>query len=159
MNELITTSETPLPKEVKPRMEDKLANDAILVQAARYVFKEPIFQFSTDFSNFFQQFGLHPRSRPISNFIWLSPDGSRAEIISETSLGFGVAASSNIAQRFAWAVIRILERRFDAEERPYFDSLPPDSKQGRWVERRRRLNRKRKDSTSSDQENVRLYSF
>jgi len=72
------------------------------------------------------QFPLAPKEYPWSNFIWVDYRG-RAVFVYEKVLGFGVAASSNIAQRFAWALMFVLHRRFDAEEAAFWASLDAHS--------------------------------
>jgi len=151
LNDAIRASGT-LPKEVKPRTDDKMFDDAILIYAGRFVFDEPVYQFSDDIKSFFNQLALAPHELWHSCHVWINAgEGQRAAVVSERVLGFGIAASSNIAQRLAWAMMDILQRWFDAEEDALFAELP-QGKRRSWLEGRRAL------SQHTGRNEARLYS-
>jgi hypothetical protein len=108
-------------KEVKPRVQDPLLDWSILMHATKNVWHGPIAAATGDVSDYFNQLALRPSELWLSNFVWRGDDGT-VGIASETQLGFGLVASSNIAQRFSDATLDIFRRRFDAEETALFDA-------------------------------------
>ena len=125
------------PKEIKPRVVDVLHDLTVLLHAARHVYREPIGGFTDDAANYFNQIALRPSERWKSNFVWRGADGALV-IVSEMRLGFGLSASSNIAQRFSDAIIGVFRRRFDAEEDELF-ALETDPARVAWLARRAAL--------------------
>ena len=123
--------------EVKPQIQDKAWDDLILRYAAYAIFHEPILGWTDDVADYFNHFALAPSEYWVSCMFWLFEDsihlnwragevrseGPVASVISEHRLGFGVSASPNIAQRFAWALVGVWKRRFDAEETALFNRL------------------------------------
>lgn len=133
------------PKETKPHVEDKLHNDTILLHAARFVFQEPMFDFTDDAKDYFSQLGLAPSQLWFCCCAWIPNEGYTPLWVVEQVLGFGVSASSNVAQRLAWALVAIVKRQFDAEEASILDH-EKDPVRRAWIRRRRELSCKTKQN-------------
>ena len=103
--------------EVKPTNGDVAKAMAVLRYAAD-LFGEDLIVLSDDFKCYFNQFRTHPSEWFKAAFFWLEVTlGTPVPVwIVEYVLGFGLTASSGIAQRFSHALLWILARRFDAEE-------------------------------------------
>jgi hypothetical protein len=105
--------------EVKPRIEDKACGDSILLNAGLMVFKEPIYEFTDDFADYFNQIPLAPAYYWAACFSWwfgesflgypslkgfLSTPPPPLTSVAEKRLGFGGSLSSNVAQRLSEAM-------------------------------------------------------
>ena len=119
-------------KEVKPRIEDKMHDDAILRDLALFWFHEPIVGFVDDFRSYFNQIPVAPAEYWKLNHIWQTPDstsstppfsGASFGIVSEFRLGFGLSASPNVAQRFAELMLHDFRVRFDSAESQFFSRI------------------------------------
>jgi hypothetical protein len=99
-------------REVKPTVGDVVHDMAVLGYASG-VWQQPIFLLSDDFVAFFTQFHRHGSELWKSGFFW-HLSGAPAWVV-EYVLGFGLVPSSNIAQRFAHALLWILCSRIDAD--------------------------------------------
>ena len=78
-------------------------------------------------------------------------DDPSVAFIVELVLGFGGSASSNIAQRFASALVEACCRRFDREEDPLFDAMT-DPRHQSWIRGRRAL------AVTTGRQELRLYA-
>ena len=117
------------PREVKPRIQDKAHDDAILQQAAA-IWGELLFYGVGDFADWFSNTPTAHSERWKSTVAWRAdgwPEGWRPQdvgapptatfaAVEERRLGFGCAASSCICQRFTDLIMEVARRRFDAEE-------------------------------------------
>jgi hypothetical protein len=105
------------PKEVKPTLADAAQDLAVLRHIADRLGEE-VYVLADDYKSFFNQFATHPSEWWKSCFLWLRSDGAAAAPawVREHVLGFGLSPSSNIAQRFADAMLWVLEQRVDAAE-------------------------------------------
>ena len=147
------------PKEVKPKIAHIAHDGAILAGAAR-AFGEPLYTFTIDFADYFNQFPVSSECLWMCNMVWLASLNSEAqvEIINERTLGFGARPASNIGQRFAWALISIFKRFFAIEEATLLDSITDPRRVGtsaaaerrRWREQRRLVGVDSGNSSESD---------
>ena len=105
------------PKEIKPTLAEA-AHDLAVLQHIANVLGEEVYVLADDYKAFFNQFATHPSEWWKSCFMWLRLSGGEpAPVwIREHVLGFGLSLSSNIVQRFANAMLSVLEQRVDAEE-------------------------------------------
>ena len=105
------------PPEDKPHACD-LVHDWTILCCAAAIWKEPVFGVSDDVKDFFCQLRTNPTEYWKTCLYWvdLTDTGADSTVVAEYCVGFGISSSSNIAQRFAWSLIWILEQRFDAEE-------------------------------------------
>jgi hypothetical protein len=142
--------------EIKPRIEDTMQDDEVLRRAAE-VWKEPFFNFTDDAKDYYMHLRLHPTVVPFSCLLWTPLSMSQADrdnfvaFIVETVLGFGISASSNIAQRLSWALIKALRAIMDAAEKPFFDK-EKDPHRVAWIKTRRKL------TATTGEEQCRLYN-
>ena len=107
--------------EVKPTLKEQ-ANDLAVLRYAADLWEEDLVLISDDIKFYFNQLRLHPSEVHKSCFMWfelIAGEPVPAWVV-EYVLGFGMSPSSNIAQRFAHALLWILRRRFDAEEAELF---------------------------------------
>ena len=118
-------------QEIKPRVQDKLHDDAILWDAARHFFHAELHGASDDVKDYFNLIPLQPSQYWLSCLVWddaafeetISGGLRGASFISEYRLGFGVSLSSNVGQRFADLIIGEFRFRFDEQEAPLFDAV------------------------------------
>lgn len=136
------------PKEHKPRLTDFMRDTAILLRAAIRL-QEPIFVWVEDAAYYFNQLGYAPEELWKSNLVvGARPDDltwegqpleeGKATFVSESRLGFGSFASSNLAQRFSNALVEWTLERFDELEH---EALTQGDNQGwkQYREQRYRL--------------------
>ena len=103
--------------ETKPTL-DGLSNDMAVLLHAGSILDLKLYQFTDDFKCFFNQLAVHPSQWHLNTFLWLSSleeDAVPVHVI-EYVLGFGLSPSSNVAQRFAEAILWLLRRRVDKDE-------------------------------------------
>ena len=105
------------PKEVKPTLADA-ANDLAVLRHIALELNDDVYILADDYKSFFNQFRTHPSEWWKSLMLWVSDadPGSLPVWVVEYVLGFGLTPSSNIAQRFANAMLWILQQRVDADE-------------------------------------------
>jgi integrase len=125
------------PREEKPTNAQLAAAVAVLRLAAD-MFGEDLFVLSEDFKAWFNQFGVHPSEWFKQTFQWLRR-GPMGELIPtwlcEYVMGFGMANSSGIAQRFADALLWLLLRRFDESESALLAAEPNEVRRAFLAER------------------------
>ncbi|KAJ1641134.1 hypothetical protein T492DRAFT_853864 [Pavlovales sp. CCMP2436] len=132
------------PPEVKPSVLDKVADDAILRHAARLL-GEPVFSFTDDARDYFNQFTLSTAELWKVCLLWTPRDGSveGTSVISELRLGFGLSVSTNHAQRFSQAWLHIVAKKFDAAELLRFETMLADPRTPQatrdWIRHRKQL--------------------
>ena len=114
------------PKEVKPRLQDVMRDLAILRRAAR-VLGLPIYVFGDDAKDFFNQLAMASSELHKLGIVFLAADGELGHVpehapsrdgiqlvfVSEKRLGFGTHGASNIAQRFANALLDMFRDDMD----------------------------------------------
>ena len=126
-------------KEIKPTVADKARACHVLCGASALL-DEPVFAMTDDVASFFNQLQLCSEDLWKQGHLWTSlREGlhgpfqeSEVTFVAEYCLGFGLAHSSNIAQRFAHALVHVIQDRFDREEEAR--GVDP-----RWAERRAHL--------------------
>ena len=150
---------TKWPKETKARTADKMWDDAIFRRASRVFGRlRPadgrVFTITDDFKDYFNLLALRPSEYWKSCLIWrpLHARHGQHTVVGEYVLGFGCAASSNIAQRFSWMIAHELERRVDEEEAALF-ALEADPDRRRWIEGRQAL------TAATGREQCRLFAI
>lgn len=128
-----------LPKEHKALSPDMLSDMAAL----RYIADQlgwTLYSFSDDLEDFFRQFAIHPSELWMMPFIWFNETTLAAEFKNESRMGFGLVHASNVAQRFANAVVHIFLREFEKVDRPYLEKECAQHPLLReWILRRRCL--------------------
>jgi site-specific DNA-cytosine methylase len=107
-----------LPHEWKAHPPHILHNMAVLRHIGDLV-GLTLCMFSDDLRDFFRQFAIHPSELWMMPFLWAS--GEEPEFITELRVGFGLAHASNVAQRFANAVIRIFMIEFEKADESYLE--------------------------------------
>jgi len=151
--------------EVKPRIQDKCRDDAILQHAAT-VWGERVVFACDDYADWYSQTPVAHSERWKSTVAWRAdgwPEGWRPAdvgaphdapyaVVEEQRLGFGCAASSCICQRFTDLILAETRRRFDAEEAEVLaaETCP---RRLAWLAARAAL------SVSTGAEQVRLYAI
>jgi hypothetical protein len=131
--------------KIKPRIEGKVWDDSILLNAGLMILKEPINWFTEDFADYFNQIPLSPAYYWTACFSWwldddvlhahslkgfLSAQTLLVTYVPEKRLGFGVSLSLNFAQRLSKAVVADFRARFDAKE--YILSVRKHFGSGHW---------------------------
>lgn len=106
------------PKEAKPGMGDVM-HDAAILRSAADAAGEPLFVITDDFADFFNQLVL--RASELWKIGLLTVPFDKLAIvepvfISEQVLGFGLSPASNIAQRWAYAIMAMLGEKMDELE-------------------------------------------
>ena len=103
--------------EAKPTNAE-FADDIATLRYAADLLDDDLFLFSDDFESWFNQFATHPSEWFKTCFQWIAADAGvpTSAWVVEFVLGFGMSPSSNIAQRFAHALLWLLFQQFDAEE-------------------------------------------
>ena len=114
--------------EAKPTLGGFMRSLGILRRAA-HVLGEPIYIFSDDGADWFNQLALSPESWPLFNVAFLeseTPEGEppRLRFTSERRLGFGCHPASKIAQRFSDALLVLFRADMDAAEAASPDPNP-----------------------------------
>ena len=127
--------------EGKPQLPDAAGNGAILADIA-WRAKLPIYTFAFDFQFYFHQLFLRHGEWWLAGS--LMPERLRAGgasdvmvAIVEKVLSMGTSPSSQIAQRFANAIIWALFRKMDALDQPHLESEGPAVRE--WIAARRSL--------------------
>lgn len=126
-------------REVKPTVADK-AQAAHILCGAGALLGEPVLAMTDDVASFFNQLLLCAKDLWKQGHLWTALregqfgpfEGSEVTFVAEYCLGFGLAHSSNIAQRFAHALVHVIQSRFDREE----ENLGIDP---RWTRKRQHL--------------------
>ena len=116
------------PHESKPTV-GMFKGDLVVLRHAAQVLAEPLLSFTDDAKDFFNQLRLAPEELHKLGIAFLEEAGDftdaegkeahahrRLIFVSERVLGFGCHPASNIAQRFAEAVLFLLREDFDLEE-------------------------------------------
>ena len=124
------------PKERKPAPRTAMHDNAVLQSMAR-VWREPVYCFSDDMKDCFNQFFIHPGQTWLTTILWVD-DAFRMRHILELSLGFGQRLSSNFAQRATYAIMHLFQQRVDAIEAALFDN-ETDPSRLEFIKRRRAL--------------------
>lgn len=101
------------PAEIKPSLDELMRYLSVLRRAAE-VLNEPIYIFSDDARDFFNQLALRPESWHLFNVAFLHE--GRLRFISERRLGFGCHPASKIAQRFSDALLYLFREDMDSLE-------------------------------------------
>jgi hypothetical protein len=130
------SKEAPWVGEIKPTLDD-LSNDMAVLLHAGGVLGLKLYQLTDDFKFFFNQLALHPSQWHLTTFLWLSSleeDAVPAHVM-EYVLGFGLSPSSNVAQRFADAIMWLLRRRVDKEDAALRAADPDPEHQAYFKER------------------------
>ena len=110
------------PPEIKPRVEDVLHDITVLKHAASCL-GEHVYVFTADAKDYFNQLALAQWVIPHVGLLWTAFDGhADYSCIAEYSLGFGYSCASNIAQRFAFGILDIFRRAFDADDAGFVDA-------------------------------------
>lgn len=118
--------------EIKPTLSDFMTALSVLKRAAALL-GEPIYVFSDDASDFFNQLALSPESWPLFNVAFLAPT-RELRFVSERRLGFGCHPASKIAQRFSDALLHLFREDMDGAELRDPDTNPNYHE---WVRRRK----------------------
>ena len=139
------------PAEIKPTLEEVMRILTVLNRAAR-VLDEPIYVFSDDGADWFNQLALASQTWPLFNVVFLDPDGTKLQFISERRLGFGCHPASKIAQRFSDALLFLFRQDMDQEEAQAIDLNPRLSE---WMRTRARVAARHGTSIAAEQ---RLYA-
>ena len=113
-----------IPKEYKPTLASVARDSAILALPARChsLYRQPIFTFVDDFSNYFSQVPVAPEDywkTVVAGFSLphLEPLGApRIQFVAEYRLGFGISINSNICQRLANFIVHVFLTEFRAQE-------------------------------------------
>ena len=128
-------------KEIKPLVVHKMKDDAILREGGVEC-GDDVVTGTDDFADFFNQIRLAPGEMWKVGLLWTPFDESHdpASFLAEYVLNFGNAASSNTAQRFAWALIWRLELEVERLERPLLDAVTEPQCRA-WLDRRLELER------------------
>ena len=133
---------TKWPPEVKVRVED-LLHDEVVLKHAGLVYDEPLYAFTADAADFFNQLRLAAWVLHRVGLLWLPLDDSHAfyTCVAEFVLGFGFSCASNIAQRFAYGLVSIFWNAFDEVEQSFFDADEADPARAAWIAARRALSK------------------
>lgn len=114
------TREAKWPKERKPSVGHVLQAIAILL-AAGLIIGEALFCAADDFRNFFNQLRCSPEEFHKCGML-LTKNGQPV-FATEYIMTFGLRPASNIAQRFADAILAIWKKRFAEREAPFVAQL------------------------------------
>ena len=118
------------PREIKPTLADAMRNIAVLRRAAKLL-GEPMYLFSDDAADYFNQLAMHPSEWPLLGIAFIRDEEELlssvdvhhgdAELffISERRLGFGTHPASNVAQRFSDAILHLYRIDMDAADAPH----------------------------------------
>ena len=115
-----------------------------VLQSAALVWREPVVAFSDDFKDFFNQLMLAPWCRHCAGFLWrpLSDEHADFTFVVEHSLGFGISMASNIAQRFAYGLMDLFYRVFDAIDAPFLAADRTIPRRAAWLRSREALSKR-----------------
>ena len=129
--------------EIKVRLEDQLHNTAVLKYAST-VYGEPVFVLTADAKDFFNQLMLAPWCRHCVGLLWrpLSDEHADFTFVVEHSLGFGISMASNIAQRFAYGLMDLFYRVFDAIDAPFLAADRTIPRRAAWLRSREALSKR-----------------
>ena len=127
------------PKEVNPRHSDMMVGLSVLLQTAGEL-GEPVFFFTCDASNFFNQMALAPSEHWYCTTLMYDYKQDLLMLAQEYVMAFGLTPASNIAQRIAHLIVTIIRKNFDEEEELFMDSCT-DAKACAWWAARQELSR------------------
>jgi len=145
------------PLERKPKLSH-IANDVAILHLPAMLFEMPVISGARDFKGFFNIFALNPLERYKCCYVFLRSAlidaGLESEakkfsnrfqqdltIFTEEVLGFGLSASSNIAQRFASAFAEAILDIFAITDTPNIIEAAKTDEQKAWLEERQRLSK------------------
>lgn len=119
-------------KERKPTLATLMLALAVLCRAA-HVLDAPIYVFSDDVKDYFNQLGMASSELWKLGIAFLEdlnapPDKARLVFVSEKRLGFGTHTASNTAQRFSDALLALFADRMDEVEALHH----PGSEHANW---------------------------
>jgi site-specific DNA-cytosine methylase len=129
------------PQEIKPSLEQLMNDITVLNYSAGQVFHEEIFSGTDDVFSFFNQIKLAPSELWKTGLHWgdlSSNSNQQGTFIVERVLGFGLSPNSNIAQRFANAIVYIFYNRFDSIEEEFF-AQETDPRCRHWIATRKAM--------------------
>ena len=129
------------PKEWKPSLLQLMHDINIILYAAINVFKEFVYSGTDDVFSFFNQIKLAPSEIWKTGLHWCNLTQDPAPwgtFVVEKVLGFGLSPNSNIAQRFANAIVYMFCNRFDLIEEPMLSQEKNPAIRS-WIEARRSL--------------------
>ena len=93
----------------------------------------------TDYAaDFYNQLAVRPSELWLTALTWL--DDERLSCLSELRLSFGLSAASNVAQRFAHALVDLFYAEWDKSEETVF-ATETDLTRLRWLKQRAELSR------------------
>ena len=122
------------PKENKPTVADALTCIALLTSVGTML-SLPLYTAADDFRNFFNQLKLAPEEFWKCGMV-LAKEG-QAKFVSEYIMTFGLRPASNIAQRFADAILDIWRRNMQETDTQHLKRHMQQSPQfAAWVESR-----------------------
>ena len=129
--------------EGKPQLSDACGNGAILADIA-WRAGLPVYTFAFDFKFFFHQLFLRYGQWWLAGSLMparLREGGASEELVAivEKVLSMGTSPSSQVAQRFANAIVWALARRMDAAEQAAADATAELPVVREWLETRRSL--------------------
>ena len=129
------------PKEIKPGLLQLMSDINVATQAAGQVFMEAVYSGTDDIFSFFNQIKLAPSELWKTGLHWDSLTAGKSPVgthVVEKVLGFGLSPNSNIAQRFANAIVYMFTKRFDKVEAPFFE-MESDPARRRWIDARKAM--------------------
>ena len=126
------------PPEVKPTLESFMQALSVLRRAAHEL-GEPLYVFSDDAADYFNQLALSPESWPLFLVAFTEPTHQQLRFISERRLGFGCHPASKIAQRFSDALLHMFRADFDESEERLLRAGQASPRLLRWLSKRRRV--------------------
>ncbi|MEM1044320.1 MAG: NADAR domain-containing protein [Bacteroidota bacterium] len=127
------------PKEEKPTAH-QLARNAMILRSAAALSGTFVLSFTDDSSDFFNQIALAPCEWWKTAAFWRSwsPDAKWMFLIA-LSVGFGISAASNIAQRFSGSIRFLILREMDRLEQQSVAEVGLTQGEQRWRARRQSL--------------------
>ena len=126
------------PKEPKPTVSYVLACLVVFMYAAEYL-NTSAFMLSDDCTNFFNQLFLRPEERWQEVTLMQDPITKKPMWVAENVVSFGISPASNIAQRWADALMAIVLREFALRDSEWMESHKC-SRTAEYVARRKELN-------------------
>jgi site-specific DNA-cytosine methylase len=129
------------PKEMKPNLHQLMHDINIILYAANQIFNEPVYSGTDDVFSFFNQIKLAPSEIWKTGLHWSNLTQDKAPwgtFVVEKVLGFGLSPNSNIAQRFANAIVYMFCKRFDMIE-DHLLSQEQDPAKLAWINARKSL--------------------
>ena len=95
-----------------------LINLSVLMDAAEEL-GEPVFFFTDDASNFFNQMKLSPSEFCRCQTLLYDCHKNLMVLVQEYVMDFGLTPASNIAQRLAHMIVAVVRKNFDEVEEEY----------------------------------------